>query len=291
MLKYEEPVFRPPSEARSLIFQITIGCSYNRCTFCGMYKTKKFRIKPLQEVFEEIEWAARTYPAVKRVFLADGDPLVVPTDYMLQVLEKLYKSFPALERVGTYATPQNLLEKRPEELKSIRDAGLVILYVGVESGSDRVLSMVKKGVNHHQIVEALLKGKDAGFTLSTTFILGLGGRDLWEEHATESARVVNEAAPHYTAALTLMLIPGTLLHHQAQKGIFKIPTQRQIMREMLLFVENIKVHTIFRSNHVSNLVPIKGTLPEDRERLVNQLAGYVLMTPEEPLPSTWLGPF
>ena len=291
MIRYEEPVFRPPSEAKSLIFQITLGCSYNRCTFCGMYKMKRFRIRPLEEVIEEIRWASKEYPFVRRVFLADGDPLCVPTDYMLRVLGELCKSFPRLERVGTYATPQNLLEKSPDELRDIREAGLKILYVGVESGSDRVLEFVKKGVNQRQIVEALVKAKEAGFTVSTTFILGLGGRDWWEEHALESAKVVNEAVPHYTAALTLMLIPKTVLHWQAQRGIFKVPTQRQIMKEMLLFVENIEVETVFRSNHVSNLIPIKANLPEDKLRLSNELAGYILMTPEEPLPSTWLGPF
>ncbi len=291
MIRYEEPVFRPPSEAKSLIFQITLGCSYNRCTFCGMYKMKRFRIRPLEEVIEEIRWASKEYPFVRRVFLADGDPLCVPTDYMLRVLGELYRGFPRLERVGTYATPQNLLEKSPDELRDIREAGLKILYVGVESGSDRVLEFVKKGVNQRQIVEALVKAKEAGFTVSTTFILGLGGRDWWEEHALESAKVVNEAVPHYTAALTLMLIPKTVLHWQAQRCIFKVPTQRQIMKEMLLFVENIEVETVFRSNHVSNLIPIKANLPEDKLRLSNELAGYILMTPEEPLPSTWLGPF
>ena len=291
MIRYEELVFRPPSEAKSFIFQITLGCSYNRCTFCGMYKMKRFRIRPLEEVIEEIRWASKEYPFVRRVFLADGDPLCVPADYMVRVLEELYRGFPKLERVGTYATPQNLLEKGPEELKDIREAGLKILYVGVESGSDRVLEFVKKGVNQGQIVEALVKAKEAGFTVSTTFILGLGGRDWWEEHALESAKVVNEAVPHYTAALTLMLIPKTVLHWQAQRGIFKVPTQRQIMKEMLLFVENIEVETVFRSNHVSNLIPIKANLPEDKLRLSNELAGYILMTPEEPLPSTWLGPF
>lgn len=290
MLRYEEPVFRPPSEAKSLILQVTIGCSYNRCTFCGMYKTKRFRIRPIEEVLEEIDWASREYPFVRRAFLADGDPLCLPEDHMLKILEALYRAFPCLERVSTYATPQNILEKSNEELKRIREAGLQLLYIGVESGSDKVLKMVKKGVTHSQIVEALNRAKEAGFTLSTTFVLGLGERDLWLEHAKESARIVNETAPHYTAALTLMLIPKTVLHFQAKKGMFKIPTYRGIMKEMLAFVEDINVETVFRSNHVSNLVPIKATLPRDKERLINELVGYILEAPEEPLPSTWLGP-
>ncbi len=291
MIRYQEPVFRPPSEARSLIFQITLGCSYNRCTFCGMYKMKRFSVKPLDEVFEEIDWASQEYPFVRRVFLADGDPLCLPTDHLLKILERLYTRLPKLERVATYATPQNLLEKSETELIKLREAGLTILYVGVESGSDKVLSFVKKGVTQKDTVEALNKGREVGFVISTTFILGLGGKDLWEEHALESAKVVNLSCPHYTAALTLMLIPKTVLHFQAKRGIFRIPTQKGIMKEMLRFVEGIEVETVFRSNHVSNLVPIKADLPKDKERLMNELVGYILMTPDEPLPSTWTGPF
>ncbi len=291
MIRYVEPVFRPPSEARSLIIQATIGCSYNRCTFCGMYKMKRFSVRPLEEVLAELRWAAGEYPFIRRIFIADGDPLCLPTEHLLRILEEAYRLFPRLERVSTYATPQNLLEKGPGELRRLREARLSLLYVGVESGSDKVLSMVKKGVNHVQVVEALLKAKEAGFVLSTTFILGLGGRDLLEEHAAESARVVNEVGCHYTAALTLMLIPKTVLWWQAQKGIFKVPTQRGIMKEMLLFVEGIEVETVFRSNHVSNLLPIKAELPRDKERLVSELAGYVLSAPDSPLPSTWTGPF
>ncbi len=291
MIRYVEPVFRPPSEARSLIIQATIGCSYNRCTFCGMYKMKRFSVRPLEEVLAELRWAAGEYPFIRRIFIADGDPLCLPTEHLLRILEEAYRLFPRLERVSTYATPQNLLEKGPGELRRLREAGLSLLYVGVESGSDKVLSMVKKGVTHAQVVEALLKAKEAGFVLSTTFILGLGGRDLLEEHAAESARVVNEVGCHYTAALTLMLIPKTVLWWQAQKGIFKVPTQRGIMKEMLLFVEGIEVETVFRSNHVSNLLPIKAELPRDKKRLVSELAGYVLSAPDSPLPSTWTGPF
>ncbi|NPA15960.1 MAG: radical SAM protein [Deferribacteres bacterium] len=290
-MRYVEPVFRPPSEAYSLILQITIGCSYNKCTFCGMYKTKKFREKSLEEIEEDLKEAKLILPRVRRIFLADGDPLVVDTEKMIEILKMIKRYYPDAERISAYATPQNLLEKSEEELKAIREQGLSLLYVGVESGSDEVLRRVKKGVNQKEMVQALNKGKKSGFKLSTTFILGLGGRELSHEHALESAKVVNLTQPDYTAALTLMLIPGTLLHYQAQKGEFSIPTERDIMKEMLAFVENINVKTTFRSNHVSNLIPIKGELPKDRERLSNLLTRYILMTPEKPLPSTWTGPF
>ncbi len=290
-MKYVEPVFRPPSEAYSLILQITIGCSYNKCTFCGMYKTKKFREKSLEEIEKDLQEAKLIAPKVRRIFLADGDPLVVKTEKFIEILKLIKKYYPDVERISAYATPQNLLEKNEDELRLINNEGLSLLYIGVESGSDKVLQFVKKGVTQKEIIEALNKAKKSGFKLSTTFVLGLGGKDLSYEHAMESANVVNSTQPDYTAALTLMLIPKTLLHYQTQKGEFSIPTERDIMREMLIFVENIDVKTIFRSNHVSNLVPIKGNLPEDKERLSNLLTRYILMTPEKPLPSTWTGPF
>ncbi len=290
-MKYVEPVFRPPSEAYSLILQITIGCSYNKCTFCGMYKTKKFREKSLEEIEKDLREAKLIAPKVRRIFLADGDPLVVKTEKFIEILKLIKKYYPDVERISAYATPQNLLEKNEDELRLINNEGLSLLYIGVESGSDKVLQFVKKGVTQKETIEALNKAKKSGFKLSTTFVLGLGGKNLSYEHAVESANVVNSTQPDYTAALTLMLIPKTLLHYQTQKREFPIPTERDIMREMLIFVENIDVKTIFRSNHVSNLVPIKGNLPEDKERLSNLLTRYILMTPEKPLPSTWTGPF
>ncbi len=291
MLKYEEPLFRPPSEARSLIFQATLGCSHNKCTFCYMYKTKKFRIKPWQELLQEIIWAGNEYPFTKRVFLADGDPLVLDTSYLLQILEALYQHIPALERVSIYATPQNLLEKTPQELRQLRESGLHLIYLGIESGDDQVLRETKKGVNSKEMVEACRKAIEAGFTLSTMVILGLGGAHRWKEHIINTARVVNEIGPHYLAALTLMVFPGTLLHRQVKEGKFPLPTMLQIMEEMALLVKLVEVETVFRSNHVSNLLPIGGTLPKDREKVLAQIEAAIPLTPDKPLPTEYQGAF
>lgn len=291
MLKYQEPVFRPPSEARSLIFQATLGCSHNKCTFCYMYKGKKFRIKPWQELLQEISWAGNEYPFTKRVFLADGDPLVLDTSYLLQILEALYHHIPALERVAIYATPQNLLEKSPGELRRLREAGLHLVYLGIESGDDEVLAETKKGVNSREMVEACVKAIEAGFTLSTMVILGLGGASRWKEHITNTARVVNEIGPHYLAALTLMVFPGTILHRQVKEGKFPMPTMRQIMEEMALLVKLVEVETVFRSNHVSNLLPMGGTLPRDREKVLAQIEAAIPHTPDTPLPMEYQGAF
>ena len=291
MLKYHEPLFRPPSEARSLIFQATLGCSHNKCTFCYMYKTKKFLIKPWEELYQEIVEAGKEYPYMKRVLLADGDPLVLETSYLLQILETLYRQIPALERVSIYATPQNLLEKSPQELQELRDAGLHLIYLGIESGDDQVLRETKKGVDSREMVEACRKAIEAGFTLSTMVILGLGGAHRWKEHIINTTKVVNEIAPHYLAALTLMVFPGTLLHHQVKKGEFHLPTTRQIMEEMALLVKQVDVETIFRSNHVSNLLPIGGTLPRDREKVLAQIEATIPLTPDTPLPTEYQGAF
>ena len=291
MLKYKEPLFRPPSEARSLIFQATLGCSHNQCTFCYMYKTKKFRIKPWEELLGEILWAGNEYPFTKRVFLADGDPLVLDTPYLLKILETLYQHIPALERVSIYATPQNLLEKSMEELKRLREAGLHLIYLGIESGDDQVLRETKKGVDSQVMVEACRRAINAGFILSTMVILGLGGAHGWKEHIVNTAHVVNKIAPHYLAALTLMVFPGTLLHRQVKEEKFPLPTMRQIMEEMALLVKLVEVKTVFRSNHVSNLLPIKGTLPRDREKVLAQIEAAIPLTPLEPLPTEYSGAF
>ena len=290
-MRYEEPVFRPPSEARSLILQATIGCSHNKCTFCAMYKTKRFRVRPWEELGPEIEAIGRDYPFVRRVFIADGDPLVIETHYLLKIVGALYQHIPALNRVAIYATPQNLLEKSLEELKTLRGAGLQLIYLGIESGDDQVLEETRKGVNSKQMVEACRKAIEAGFKLSTMVILGLGGRERWREHITNTARVVNAIAPHYLAALTLMVFPKTALHAKVKRGEFTMPTMRQIMEEMALLVEKVEATTIFRSNHVSNLLPIGGTLPRDRDVVLEQIREAMVHTPDTPLPLEYQGAF
>ncbi len=291
MLRYEEPVFRPPSEAKSLILQATIGCSHNKCTFCSMYNTKRFRVREWDELEPEIVAAGSEYPFIQRVFISDGDPMVLETSYLLKIIDALYKNVPALKRVAIYATPQNLLEKTEEELRTLRESGLQLIYLGIESGDDEVLKETRKGVNSKQMVEACRKAISAGFTLSTMVILGLGGRDRWKEHITNTARVVNEIVPHYLAALTLMVFPKTPLHQKVKKGEFEMPTMRQIMEEMALLVHLVEVPTVFRSNHVSNLLPIGGNLPRDRTGVLEQIERAMANTPDDPLPIEYHGAF
>ena len=208
MLNYAEPVYRPPSEAKSLIFQVTIGCSFNECSFCDMYRNKEYSERPWDEVKTEIDQMAKQLPETTRIFLADGDALNLSTDYMVRIVEYLYKSFQKLERVSCYAMPMNLLKKTPEELKKMNQAGLNMLYLGIESGSDIILKKITKGATSETIIRACRKAIETGFTLSCIIILGLGGKTYTKEHIKGTARVVNASSPHYLGTLTLILETG-----------------------------------------------------------------------------------
>jgi len=273
MLTYIEPLYRPPSEADSLILQVTIGCSYNRCSFCSMYRTKIYEERPWNEIKAEIDYASRAYPNTRRIFLADGDALNIKSDYMIRILEYLYRSFPMLERVSCYAMPKNLLQKSKDELATLSKAGLRLLYIGIESGSDTVLRKVTKGATARGIVDGCLKAKDAGMLLSCMLILGLGGRKYTYEHAIESARVASMITPHYLATLTLLLddmVREEFLTKFNEK--FEELNELEVLDELRLLVMNIEPSSsnkiVFRANHASNLYPIKGTLPDDKEKIL-----------------------
>jgi len=208
MLNYAEPVYRPPSEAKSLIFQVTIGCSFNECSFCDMYRNKEYSERPWDEVKTEIDQMAKQLPETTRIFLADGDALNLSTDYIVRIVEYIYKSFQKLERVSCYAMPMNLLKKTPEELKKMNEVGLNMLYLGIESGSDIILKKITKGATSETIIRACRKAIEAGFTLSCIIILGLGGKTYTKEHIKGTARVVNASSPHYLGTLTLILETG-----------------------------------------------------------------------------------
>lgn len=272
MLTYIEPLYRPPSEAGSLILQVTIGCSYNRCSFCSMYRTKRYEERGWDEIKAEIDYASKAYPDTRRVFLADGDALNIKSDYMIKILEYLYRSFPMLERVSCYAMPKNLLQKSKEELSMLSSAGLRLLYVGIESGSDTVLRKVTKGATSKGIVDGCMKAKDAGMRLSCMLILGLGGKKYSYEHALESARVASIIAPDYLAALTLMLDD---MVKQEFLTKFNEPFEELddygVLEELKLLIMHIQPSNskiVFRANHASNPYPIKGILPDDKDRLI-----------------------
>ena len=273
-MRYEGAVYRPPSEAYSLIIQATIGCSHNKCTFCNMYKEKRFRMRSLTEIIEDLEMARKSYRHIKRIFLADGDALALKTDYLKQILIKIRELFPECERVGIYSAPKDILRKTKEELKELHELGLGIAYLGIESGSEQILKTINKGVTSEHMIEAGKKMVESGIKLSVTLISGLGGQELWEEHAIESARVVNEINPHYLGLLTLMVEPEVEMYQDIRSGKLKLLTPEQVMLETQLLIENLNVKgCVFRSNHASNYIPLEGTLPQDKERLLNQIKG------------------
>lgn len=265
---YEQPLFRPPSEARSLIFQITIGCSQNSCTFCGMYKGKKFRIKPLDEVLGEIASIPSLYrQSVNRVFLADGDALVYPFAGLVSILEALAEHFPRLGRVGSYASPASLTTKSPEQLAVLRRKKLRILYFGLESGDDETLQSINKGFSSAEMTEQALKARNAGMKLSVTAILGLAGKQRSLIHAEKTAAWVNRVSPEYFSLLTLFH-----RHNEAFVRSLEQCSRRELMLEARQMVSLMNTAaTILRSNHVSNFLNLEGTLPKDRERLVKDV--------------------
>ena len=268
-MRYHNPVFRPPSEAGSLILQVSLGCAHNACTFCSMYKRKKFSIRSWDEIERDIDSVAEEMAYVRRVFLADGDALALDTKLLLKVLNKLSQTFPRLERVGIYAGPKDILNKSGEDLVKLRQAGLKIMYLGLETGSENLLRVINKGVDASRMIAAGQKALLAGFELSVTVITGLGGQEYWREHAVATARVASAINPTYLGALTLMVVPGTKLHQQVQSGEFKLLTAEQTLQELKLMLENVNLsNCVFRSNHASNYLPLRGTLNQDRDKLV-----------------------
>jgi radical SAM superfamily enzyme YgiQ (UPF0313 family) len=269
---YEGSVFRPPSEARSLILQATIGCSHNRCTFCITYRDKEFRFKSFEDIKRDVEYVLPHYEYAKRIFLADGNALKIPTKDLLKILNLLGDNFPKLERVGIYACPHDILKKSVSELKELKEAGLGIIYVGLESGSDRILKKVRKGALSKQMIEAAEKVKESGITLSVIFILGLGGREHSREHAQETAKVLSEMDPNYIGALTLMVVKGTEIYDEVKNSELEILDPRGVFEELRILIRNLKLsHCVFRANHASNYLPVGGTFPNDKEMILKRI--------------------
>lgn len=271
-MRYEGSIYRPPSEAYSLIIQATIGCSHNRCTFCSMYKDKNFRIRPVEETLADIEESRNHYRSVNRVFLADGNALAMKTNDLKRILKKIREIMPECERVGIYSSPKDILRKTDEELMELKSLGLTIAYMGLESGSDGILKSIKKGVTSQEMIEAGKKLKGSGIKLSITLISGIGGKAGWKEHALESARVLNEIDPDYLGLLTLLVEPETEMEQQLQKGLFELMGPREVMKETRLLIEKLNLsNCVFRSNHASNYYALAGTIPQDRQRLLQEI--------------------
>ena len=271
---YDYPLYRPPSEAYSLILQVTLGCSYNRCVFCGMYQTKKFHIKPIETVRQELAMFAERYRRVDKVFLADGDALTAPTEYLVAVLDAIAAVIPQCKRVSCYATHLNIRQKSPEELKLLASKGLTLLYLGVESGDDETLKFIRKGTTAAELITLSHKVKDAGMELSATFILGINGAERDNtQHAIKTGEIISKMYLTYAGLLTLRLEDGSYLTKAAAEGKYTVVGLEEIVKELKLILENIHgeamtAPVIFRSNHASNFLTLKGTLPQDRDAML-----------------------
>ncbi|MDY3984978.1 radical SAM protein [Dysosmobacter sp.] len=271
-MRYYGSVYRPPSEAYSLIVQVTYGCSHNTCAFCSMYKEKRFALRPLEEVLEDFHIARRTYRNVDKVFLADGDALIRKASELYTVLDTIRELFPECQRVTSYGSPSSIRVRTDEELRTLREKGLTMIYMGLESGCDDVLKLMRKGHMSAEIVEMGQKVRRNGMALSVTAITGLGGPDLLERHAIETAEAFNAMNPEYIGMLTLMVEPGTPLYDWVRQGEFQLLTQPQVLRETRLLVEHLdSPGSVFRMNHASNYLVLKGTLNQDREAMLRTI--------------------
>lgn len=272
--EYVQPLYRPPSEARSLIFQVTLGCSFNQCSFCDMYRSKIYEERPWSKIKDEIDLMAHHMPYSRRVFLADGDALNLDTDYMIKIVSYIRQRFPKLERISCYAMPMNILKKTPDEMERMKSAGLDMLYLGIESGSDAVLRKVTKGALGTTIVRAVNKAKDAGYVMSCMVILGLGGKKYSKDHIAQTAKVISACSPDYVGALTLYLENGIKEEFiQKYSGEFERIDDDDALQELYDLVSGIDTQDeiVFRANHGSNAYTVKGTLPRDKQDMLAQI--------------------
>ena len=272
-MHYEGMIYRPPSEAYSLILQVTVGCAHNSCTFCTMYKDKKFHIKNIQEIEDDLREAAVYYADRKiRIFLADGDALALSCDKLIEIMHMCKKYLPKAERITCYGAAQDILRKTKDELCALHDAGLEMIYLGAESGNDEILEHIKKGVTAAEYVEAADRLSGTGIKLSVTLISGIGGRRLLKEHALDSARLISRMKPEYLGFLTLLLEPGAPMLEEVKLGKMQLLTPAQTAEEMSLFLSNINSEgTVFRSNHASNYISLAGTLNRDIPKMLAQI--------------------
>lgn len=276
MPEYEGVVIRPPSEAESLILQYTIGCSHNQCIFCPAYKQKRFRVRSLAEMEQDIRDCLPAFAGTRRVFLADGDALVAPTADLLSLFPLLRSSFPRLQRTGMYANTKNILGKSVDELKQLREAGLGILYLGIESGDDELLEWMKKGVTSAEMTEAGRRVRDAGIKLSVTVLLGIGGVGRSVEHAQRTGKLLSTIDPEYVGALTTMVVEGTPLSDLQQQGRFSLPSPFEMLSELAEMLSHTGMtRGMFFANHASNYLPVRVRMPSERDKAVAMIRKFV----------------
>jgi radical SAM superfamily enzyme len=273
MLDYDYPLYRPPAEADNLILQITYGCSHNGCSFCSMYKTKRFQVRDLDEIYKEIDHVSFSYPDIIKIFLADGDALAVDTEYLLKILKYLKKSFPKLRRVSAYGSTQNILSKSVEELKELKDNNLSLIYYGIESGDDELLKKINKGVDSKEIIGSLDMAAKAGIKVSATVILGLGGKEFSSRHIKNTAYIINNTKLTYLSTLQLGLEEDQKEKFYSRFESFTHLDDTEILKEQRVFISLLdpKNKVIFRSNHASNALHLAGNFPKDKDRLLLEI--------------------
>ena len=269
-MRYEGDIYRPPSEAYSLLVQVTIGCTHNKCTFCKMFKDKKFRIRKLDEVLEDLAWARKRYRRVERIFLCDGDALALSNNRLMPILEYISENFPECERVTIYGRATDVLKKTDEEMRQLYEAGMTMVYIGAESGSDKVLKDICKGETRQELIDSVKKIEACGMQASETFISGLAGKAGWEDHAIQTGTMISEMEPSYVGLLTLMVEPTVPMYKDIESGKLQLLSAEEVMAETLLMLKhtNVSKKCVFRSNHASNYVSLRGDLPNDKEKMM-----------------------
>lgn len=282
---YEGNIIRPPSEANSIIFQVTVGCSHNKCTFCGAYKGQRFKIKSDEHFDSDLDYAAKYYRDKHRIFLCDGDGMIIPQERLLGIFQKIKNRLPWISRVGIYANIKSLRKKSVEDLIALKELGLGIIYMGLETGDDLTLKKINKGANSLDMIEQGRKVRTAKIKLSITVLLGIAGKTRSLIHAKKTGEVLSEIDPNYVGALSLMLIPGTPMFHDWEAGAFTLPEPEYLLTELKTMIECTNLSGgLFFANHASNYLPIKARLPKDKEKVVqviNQaLAGKISLKPE-----------
>ena len=271
-MKYEGMIYRPPSEAESLILQVTVGCSYNRCTFCSAYQGKSFRVKSFEEVKEDIDEVSSYGARIPRVFLADGDALIIPQKGLVQILQYLKRKVKGLERVGIYANARDILKKGLEELKELKELGVGIIYLGLESGNPEVLKRIKKNATVDLMVRAAKRVKESGIVLSVTVLLGIGGVELSRTHAEDTGKVLSEMDPDFVGALSLIVVPGTPIEKEIRTGKLVLPTPFGLIQELETMITNCRfTRCFFASNHASNYLPLRIRMPEEKEDALRRI--------------------
>ncbi len=288
-MDYVGKIYRPPSEARSLLLQVSVGCSHNRCAYCDMYREVSFRVKPWAVVERDLHEAARAGPVFDKVFLCDGDALVLPDRRLLQILAGVREHLPWVKRVGVYGDTRSVGRRSVAELRALRDAGLGIVYHGVESGDDETLAAIEKGGTRAECVETASKLRGAGIVHSVIVLLGIGGEARTEAHARETATLLTEMDPQFVGALTTTVVPGTRLAEAQGRGDFVLPDRFRLLEELRTLVDVARLSDCrFSSNHASNYLPLRSTLPRDRERLLVILDEVLAARDEESLRPEWM---